>query len=184
MGDELENQVHNLANSVSNFVQDGVEWNPDMENIDFWHESAYIFLFSTGFIPVLSLIGIESHTHHRFNTLIDQYIDQLAKTGSLWVENRVKKVFRGTGIVPSYISKEMHKRLSEYFSIGLKAIADRGYNPEKARSYACFRVLENVMLPLVIGLPNDTEYITEFSVSTLNFCDISSKEFFDKMNHQ
>ena len=170
---------------VSNFVQDGVEWNPDMENIDFWHESSYIFLFSTGFIPVLSLIGIESHTHHRFNTLIDQYIDQLTETGSLWVEKRIKKLFKGTGIVPSYISKEMHQRLSEYFSIGLKAIADRGYNPELARSHACFAVLKNIMLSLESsGASNDTEYMIEFSKSTLECCDLWSKEFFDKIKHQ
>ena len=156
-----------------------------MENIDFWNESAYIFLFSTGFIPVLTLITIQSKSEHQFNSLISRYIDQLIGTGSQWVENRVKKVFEGTGIVPSYISNEMRQRLSEYFSIGLKAIAERGYSPELARSHACFAVLKNVMLSLADhGVSDDTEYMIEFSKSTLTCCDLWSKEFFDEMKNQ
>jgi len=142
---ESPGKIEDLGSIVSRFVEARVD-RAQPDEVDLWCEAVYASLFSVAFEVVIrlssakgSLDALERET----NTVIETTCGHAAP----WVNARLTEDTRRSvgASVQWNIAPEMRNRMLQYFNVAYDAIGDRGYEPQVARSHACFVVLKAVI---------------------------------------
>jgi hypothetical protein len=137
-----------LGSIVSRFVEGRAD-GPQPAEIDLWCEAVYASLFSVAFEVVIRLSsekGSPDALERETKTIIDTTCGHAAP----WVNARLAEhTRRSVGVSVQWdLAPEMRNRMLQYFNVAYGAISNRGYEPQVARSHACFVVLKAVLTPL------------------------------------
>lgn len=179
----MGNKISEISSMVSKFVESKVADMPSEDNIDLWFEKLYAALFSSSFILFLRYTHDFTKSEDEFNKRLENFISEISKQASKWIEFRwdesVGSLKHGGKIKlkEGLVSQEIQLRLSTYFSIGLKAMFDKNFNIEMARSHSCFVVLSEIILDLAKkGEFTTVDSPKLFLENTMGVCDNLSSE--------
>ena len=138
---------------VSDFVKEAMD-TPTPDDFDWWLEGVPAALFSSSFEVFVMIAYAETRSEQDFEKLLHQFTKELAIKASVWVEERCSKTLPSTlqgkvKIKEGTFQPRIEHRLNSYFGVALRAMADRNYDIEFARSHSCFVMLSKVIEELV-----------------------------------
>lgn len=172
------NNISEISDMVSKFVESRVADRPNDDNIDLWFEKLFAALFSSSFILFLRYAHGFTKSEEEFNKSLENFINEISKQASKWIEFRwdesvgLLKSGGKINLQEDLVLIEIRQRLSMYFSIGLKAIIDKNFDMEMARSHSCFVVLSEIIFDLAKkGEFTTTESAKLFLENTMEVCD-------------
>jgi len=134
---------------VSRFVAERVD-TPNPEEIEVWTQFVYAALFSVGFVvwlPMAKACSFEEERTAQLNRLIGEIVED----ANAWIG---AKICKALGSIHSNISidsvAEIKFHLVAMFNEAILAMCERKFEPEIARSHACFVHLSANLEQLVL----------------------------------
>lgn len=140
--------ISSRVTEISDFVKEAMD-TPSPDEFDWWLEGVPAALFSSSFELFLMIAYAETRNEQDFDKLLHQFTRELASTASIWVGDCCAKSFPSTlqgkvKVKEGTFAPRIEHRLNSYFSIAVRAMADRKYDIEFARSHSCFAMLSKV----------------------------------------
>jgi hypothetical protein len=126
-----------LGQIVSQFVAKRID-TPHPEEVEVWTQLVYAALFSSGFVAWLQTAKACS-SEDEMKTQLNRLISEIAKDADVWIGDKIREVLR---IPYSNIRinsvDEIRFHLGAMFSEAIEVMTERKFEPEAARSHACF----------------------------------------------
>jgi len=141
----------NLGRIVSEFVEKRITDGPQREGPDLWSEAVYAALFSVAFEIVTrskSAKVSQENLERETKTIIEGTCAHAAP----WVDARLAEdIHQSIGVSVKYDDVPlMRYRMLMYFNVAYRAMEERGYEADVARSHACFAILSQVVSELMV----------------------------------
>jgi hypothetical protein len=120
-------------------------------------------------------------TDEEYEKDVDKLLDRIADSSSRWMERRVQEAYRLESGISVDFRQAIKTRLVAYFGEAALVAEQRGYEPDTARSHACFVGLSNALPAFVrkgLDLRQDLE---QFIQECMGACDSMSSEIRELM---
>jgi hypothetical protein len=126
-----------LGQIVSQFVAKRID-TPHPEEVEVWIQLVYADLFSSGFVAWLPAAKACS-SGEETKTQLNRLISEIAKDAEIWIRDKIKEVLRirHSNIRVNSVD-EIRFYLGAMFSEAIAGMTERKFEPETARSHACF----------------------------------------------
>jgi hypothetical protein len=159
----------NLGQLVSHFVAERVDI-PHPNEVEIWTQLVYAALFSVGFVVWLPTAKGCS-CDDEMTSQLHRLIANIANDADVWIRRRIQEALQ---IADSNISvdatSEIRFHLGAMFAEAIGVMTERKFEPEAARSHACFVHLSvNLQkLALIAERPIDVQHVLQQAIAGTN----------------